>query len=66
VTTKNSKTPTGQLDVKAVTVYSLPTTDEIWDVLRRAYGTNLVGATLVAIIDNEGSVTVQTLTYPRY
>jgi primosomal protein N' (replication factor Y) len=32
---------------------------------RGLYGTQLVGATLVAIVDNGGHVTVQTLTFPQ-
>jgi hypothetical protein len=38
---------------------------EIWRLLRGLYGTRLVGATLVAIIDNDGHVTVQTTTFPQ-
>ena len=49
---------------RAESVDSLPTTAQMWDMLRRAYGTKLVGATLVAVIDNDGTCTVQTLTFP--
>ena len=45
-------------------VDSLPTTAEMWYLLRGAYGANLVGATLVAVLDNKGQCTVQTLTFP--
>lgn len=51
-------------EVRYVTVDLLPTTAQVWDMLRRAYGTKLVGATLVAVIDNDGTCTVQTLTFP--
>ena len=49
---------------RATSVDSLPTTALVWDMLRRAYGANLVGATLVAVIDDDGQWTVQTLTFP--
>ena len=50
---------------RPVTTQSLPTLAETWGLLRGLYGTQLVGATLVAIIDNGGHVTVQTLTFPQ-
>jgi hypothetical protein len=49
---------------RAEIVDSLPTTAQMWDMLRRAYGPKLIGATLVAVIDNDGQCTVQTLTFP--
>lgn len=49
---------------KPVTVDALPTSVEIWLLLRGLYGRRLVGATVVAIIDNVGNVTVQTITLP--
>ena len=52
-------------EARPVTVDSLPTTAEIWDVLRRLYGTRMIGATLVSIIDNDGHVTVHTTTFPQ-
>ena len=51
-------------EVRATSVDSLPTTAQMWDLLRRAYGPKLVGATLAAVIDNDGQCTVQTLTFP--
>lgn len=49
---------------RAESVVSLPTAAQMWDLLRRAYGPKLAGATLVAVIDNDGQCTVQTLTFP--
>lgn len=48
-----------------VSVDSLPTMDRVWMMLRAMYGTKLVGATLVAIIDQDSKVTVQTMTFPK-
>ena len=50
---------------RSVTVDSLPDTAEAWAVLRGMYGPNLAGATLVAVIENDGHYTVQTLTFPQ-
>jgi hypothetical protein len=49
---------------RTASVDSLPTMSEMWMLLRKAYGARLVGATLVAVIDNDGYMTVQTLTFP--
>lgn len=43
---------------------SLPTASEMWLILRKAYGNRLVGATLVAVLQDDESCTVQTLTFP--
>ena len=49
---------------RPVTVESLPTSAEIWNLLRGAYGANLIGATLIAVVNNDGGCTVQTITFP--
>ena len=50
---------------RAESVDSLPTTAAIWHLLRKEYGAQLVGATLVAIVDRSGNVTVQTMVFPK-
>ena len=52
-------------ETRPVTVDSLPTMAEIWGLLRGLYGTRMVGATLVAVIDNDGRFTVHTTTFPQ-
>lgn len=47
------------------TIDSLPTMSAVWMLLRKAYGTKLAAATLVVVIDSDGHVTVQTLTFPK-
>jgi hypothetical protein len=52
-------------EARPVTFDSLPNMAEVWGLLRGLYGPRLVGATVVAIIDNDGHVIVQTTTLPR-
>ena len=49
-------------EVRPVSVDSVPTTAQVWRVLRGLYGEKLIGMTVVAVIDGDKGVTIQTVT----